>query len=427
MSPTIVCLIIFVLSLVLYASNKLPMGVTSILAILALMFTGCIDGKAALAQFSNSNAILVASMFIMSSCIGKTSYIDKFSRFVIKITGGTFRGAWLGYTILVLILTNLLTSPMVVFAILFPLCANMCDEFGVGRSKVMYPLIVLALVCCTILPTGYSITAVGQKNGYFEQFGFTGVSIDFVDFTKARWPVFIIAFLWANFYVLKVAPEKPIIPIEDTKKSGEKKQLSRFSDIAGVVIFAVVVLMMLFNAKTGIAPWKVAMAGAVLSVVCGVMNKKEAIDAMNVDIVLMLVGALTMANALSATGAGELVGNWLSTIVGGTHNSYVLGALFYIIPFLVTQFMMNQAVMNIFYPIGILTCQALGANPVGICILITAACLSSFLTPLATPGVAMCMGIGGYDIKSLGKMGWLLSIVLAVVQVVFVMTIFPAF
>lgn len=428
MSAMVICLIIFVVSLILYASNIFPMGVTAILSLMALMFTNCLDGTAALAQFSNTNVILIASMFLMSSAIGRTSYIERFSKFVIKVTGGTFKGAWLGYTLLALILTNLLTSPMVVFSILFPLCGSMCDEFGVSRSKVMYPLMVLTLVGCTVAPTGYTVTAVGQISGYFESLGFENVSINFMDFLKGRWPLIIIAILWSMFYVLKVSPDQPITEMADKGMSGSsKKQLSKFADLAGVIIFIVVVILMLFNQQIGIEPWKVAMAGAVLAVACGVMNAKEAVEAMNINIVLMLVGALTMASALSSTGAGALVGEWLGNSVGGTRNGYILGALFYIVPFIVTQFMMNQAVMNIFYPIGILTCQALGANPVGVCILITAACLSSFLTPLATPGIAMCMGLGGYDLKSLVKMGWLLSVVLAIVQVGWIMTIYPAF
>ena len=60
-------------------------------------------------------------------------------------------------------------------------------------------------------------------------------------------------------------------------------------------------------------------------------------------------------------------------------------------------------------------------------ILVTAGCLTAFLTPLATPAIPMCMGAGGYDIKSLFKQGWLISVVLMVCYVIYTMTVMPAF
>ena len=56
-----------------------------------------------------------------------------------------------------------------------------------------------------------------------------------------------------------------------------------------------------------------------------------------------------------------MIGNALATAVGGTHNNYILGALFFIIPFLLTQFMLNRSVSAVFVPICLLTCP--GCQP----------------------------------------------------------------
>ena len=57
------------------------------------------------------------------------------------------------------------------------------------------------------------------------------------------------------------------------------------------------------------------------------------LNAIPLDMILLTVGALGLGTALTATGAGQVVGDWLSTIVGGNANNYVLGALFFLIPF----------------------------------------------------------------------------------------------
>jgi di/tricarboxylate transporter len=63
----------------------------------------------------------------------------------------------------------------------------------------------------------------------------------------------------------------------------------------------------------------------------------------------------------------------------------------------------KEAIASINWPIAILACKAMGANPIGIIILVQSACLSSFMTPMATPAVPMCMASGGYNIPSLIK------------------------
>ena len=92
-----------------------------------------------------------------------------------------------------------------------------------------------------------------------------------------------------------------------------------------------------------------------------------------------------------------------------------------------TQFMLNRSVSAVFIPICLLTCSALGANPTGLVLLVNAASLTAFLTPMATPAVPMCMADGGYDLKSLFKSGALITLILPFIYIFYTMTVFPAF
>ena len=143
--------------------------------------------------------------------------------------------------------------------------------------------------------------------------------------------------------------------------------------------------------------------------------------------VLLFVGSLAMGGALSQTGAGEVVGGVLANVANRINNPYIIGFMFFIVPFLLTQIMMNRTVMIIFIPIAILACKAMEANPIGIIILVQSACLSSFMTPMATPAVPMCMAAGGYNLKSLAKQSVIPALLLCIVSVSWIMTIFPMF
>lgn len=427
MSSMTICIIIFVISLVLYGINKLPMGIVGMSTLLALVFTKCLDAKSALNYFSNNNVIMMASMFVVSAGLSRTSLIDRFSGAVNRLTGGSFRRTYLCYLVLAMALTNLMNSPGACFCVIFPLAAQMCLDYNVSPSKVMFPLGMVCVAGCCVLPFGGSIQESGIFQGFLETYG-TGLTFRPIDYTIGRWPILFIAPLWAWSIGYKLAPKKPVIPIAMTSvSSAEKKPLNKFADWAGVIIFFGVIVLFFMGGRIGVATWQACLLGAVLTVVCGTLTGREAIAALPIDLACMLIGTLAMAGALTKTGAGDVIGQALASVVGNVHNGYILGAIFFTIPFILTQFMQNQAVVNIFAPIVIMTCKSIGANPIGLLVIVTAAGLTAYMTPMATSAMPIVMGTGGYDIKSLVKQSWLVSILFGIIYVLYVMTVMPCF
>lgn len=219
------------------------------------------------------------------------------------------------------------------------------------------------------------------------------------------------------------------MPIEAKEKAaqGGQAKLSPVIDKIGIVIFFVTIIALIFSAQLKMTTWFIALVGSLLMVLFGVVDQKTALRDIPWDMLMLFVGALALGSALTNTGAGDMIGNALANAVGGTHNNYVLGALFFIIPFLLTQFMLNRAVSAVFVPICLLTCSALGANPIGLILLVNAGSLTAFLTPMATPAVPMCMADGGYDLKAIMKSGMLITLILPVIYICYTMTVLPAF
>lgn len=425
-----VCIIIFALTLVAYIVNKVPMWVTAMTSMILLVLTGCLQPATALSGFSNANTILMAGMFMVAAGLRNTSFVHNLCGFVMKLTKGSFLKAFFGYIVITVILTNFISSPMVVFAIVSPLVSALCDESDVSPSQVMFPLAVVAIGCCMTLPTDAAITQASQNNAFLATYEMSQYVIRPIDFFLAKWPMLLLIPAWAIFIAPKFMPKTPTLPINRSGKklNGSKKtELSGFSDAAGIFIFFATIIALFFSDKLGVANWTIACIGGILMVLCGVLTSKEAMGSLPLDMILLFVGALGLGSALSETGAGDVIGQWLSIIVGGTKNGYIIGALFFIVPFIVTQFMLNRAVIQVFTPICILACKALGANPVGPMILVSVGCLTAFLTPMATPAIPMAMAEGGYTLKDLIKGGWLVTIILTGVYVFYVMTIFPAF
>ena len=428
-SQIIICMAIFVVTLISYMLNKIPMWVTAMLSMAALYITGCIDDTGALSGFANNNTILMATMFMVAAGFRRTSLVETMCNGLLRLTKGSFQKAYVGYLLLGALLTNFISSPMVVYAIVSPLMSALCDKVGQSRSKYMFPLMIVCVSCCGILPLPSAIQQAGQFTGFMETYGFTGMTFQPIYFFLGAWPVLLVVVAWSAILGPKFAPAEPVIPIATKAQGGAQtqKQLSPFADKMGIFLFFATVILLIFSAQLKLTTWWVSLMGALLMVLFGVLDSKTALRDIPWDMLMLFVGALALGTALTNTGAGEMIGNALATAVGGTTNSYVLGAVFFIIPFILTQFMLNRAVSAVFVPICLLTAKALGANPIGLVLLVNSASLTAFMTPMATPAVAMCMADGGYDLKSLFKSAWSITLILPIIYIPYTMTIFPCF
>ena len=65
-AQTIICLTVFVITLILYMSNKFPLPLVSMTAMGVYVITGCLAPADALSCFSNSSVIIMGSMFIVA-------------------------------------------------------------------------------------------------------------------------------------------------------------------------------------------------------------------------------------------------------------------------------------------------------------------------------------------------------------------------
>jgi sodium-dependent dicarboxylate transporter 2/3/5 len=329
-----------------------------------------------------------------------------------------------------MLLSQISGSSSAAFSIMFPLVFSMCDELGFTRSKMLFSIGLVSITTCATLPIGGSAATYAQYNGYLESFKITQYSVGFFDPMIARLPSLIAICIYAIYFAPKFCPSLP--PVEINQNSDRAKRnrapLNPLQEKVGYLTFIMVIAGMLLADTIKVPAWLITLIGALILTSFGVLSVKDVYASASMGgIVMMYVGVLSVGTALTNTGAGDVVGKGVASLLGNTHNGYVLGLAFFLAPFLLTQVMNNRAVSNIFIPITIMTCSAVGCNPVGPLMLTLAGALSAIMTPMATATVNMFMGLGGYDQKAMLKMSILPSIILTVVNVLWIMTIFPAF
>lgn len=422
----IICLVIFLLTIIGYCSGIYSLATVAITSMMALVLTGCLGAADTLAYFSNANVIMIAGMCIVAAGFNRTSFCLSIAGRISDLAKGSLKKMMLGYVLIGVLLSQFIQSPVVVFGIIAPMLAASAESMDVRPSKVMFPVGIATIVTCCTVPVGAGATVAAELNAYLESYGYTDFMVGMMDPLKGRLPLLIITIIYCAFFAVKFAPDAPIVEAINVKASGDQQKLNKMQEYAGILIFFGDALALMFASKIGLANWEITVVGAVLMILFGVLKPKEATASIPLSMLLLIVGALAMSGALGATGAGQLIGDVIAKLVTAVNgNSYIVGLIFFIVPFVLTQVMQNRGAMMTFHPIAIATCASIGGNPVGLMIIVQAACLSAFMTPMATPAVPYIMDYGGYDQKSMFKQSWLFALICCVVTVGWVMTIFP--
>lgn len=116
----IICIAIFLLMIVLFLTNKIPMAFSALIAMMLLMLTGCIDPTSALATFGSTTVITMVSMYIVAAGLSRTQMINKLSSVLLKATGGSFTKVLATYVVATCILGQFVPSIIATFVMVTP-------------------------------------------------------------------------------------------------------------------------------------------------------------------------------------------------------------------------------------------------------------------------------------------------------------------
>ena len=104
-----------------------------------------------------------------------------------------------------------------------------------------------------------------------------------------------------------------------------------------------------------------ALLGAGLMLVFGVVSPEAAIDAINMDIVLLLVGMMLLVAGLELCGFFEWVSLWM---IRHSKSQFQLLVLTMVVTGALSALVLNDTVVLLFTPIIIRTCRLLKSNPI---------------------------------------------------------------
>ena len=167
----------------------------------------------------------------------------------------------------------------------------------------------------------------------------------------------------------------------------------------------------------------VALTAAVLLVLLRCLTTREAYDAIDWRILVLVASLLGLATAMETSGTAQ----YLATTIAAAASDLgplALLAGFYILTVALTQPMSNQAAALVVLPLALLTARNLGLNPRTFAITITLAASCSFITPLE-PASLLVYGPGRYRFSDYFRVGLPLTLLVFAMNLFVVPRIWP--
>src|SRR3954447_9317669 len=185
--PVATVLVLLLIALVLFATEKIPIDIVTILLVIGLVLTNTLTVSEAFSGFGNDIVITIAGLFILTGGLAKTGVIDVVGRKLQRVAAGSeFR-----LSVLVMLVAAACASIMkntTTTAMFVPVVLGMSERAKISPSKLMMPLAFGAILggTCTLIGTSTNLAVSGALPRYnmapFSMFELSSVGIPIVVF-----------------------------------------------------------------------------------------------------------------------------------------------------------------------------------------------------------------------------------------------------
>lgn len=422
MNPAIITLLFLAFAIVMFVSEKIPLGLTSMIVCVGLIVTGVLGWKDAFAGFIDSNVILFVAMFVVGGALFETGMANKIGGLVTKFAKSE-RSLIVAIMLIVGLMSGVLSNTGTA-AILIPVVIGIAAKSGFKRSRLLMPLVFAAAMGGNLSLIGAPGNMIGQS--VLEEA--TGQSFGFFEYAIVGLPILIVGILFYATIGFRLLPNHDVQDeggAFDTEK--DFSDVPKWKQILSLVILVGTLIGMIFEDKIGIKLCVTGSIGALLLVLTGVISEKDAIQSIDLKTIFLFGGTLSLAAALKSTGAGEMIASTVIGMLGDNPSPLLLTFVVFIICAVLTNFMSNTATTALMAPICLAIAQGMGADPRAVLMACVIGGSCAYATPIGMPANTMVLGVGGYKFKDYVKSGLPLIVIATIVSMVILPIAFPFF
>lgn len=419
MSPTTITLIFLAFAVVMFVTEKIPLGVTSMIVCIGLVITGVLNVNDAFSGFINSNVILFVAMFIVGGALFETGMANEIGSLVTKFAKSE-RGLIVAIMVIVGVMSGFLSNTGTA-AVLIPVVIGIAAKSGYKRSRLLMPLVFAAAM-------GGNLSLIGAPGNMIAQSALEplGLSFGFFEYAVVGLPILIVGILFYATIGFRILPnhdtEEDDSIFDETQ---EFRSVPKWKKILSLVILIATLVGMIFEEKIGVKLCITGGVGALLLILTGVISEKDALKSIDLKTIFLFGGTLSLAKALEVTGAGELIADKVIGALGDHPSPIFFTLVVFLLCCAMTNFMSNTATTALMAPICLSIAQGMGADPRAVLMACVIGGSCAYATPIGMPANTMVVGAGNYKFIDYAKSGLPLIVIATVISMIILPIAFP--
>ncbi|MBQ9989676.1 MAG: SLC13/DASS family transporter [Lachnospiraceae bacterium] len=417
-------LLILAICLVLFLTKWISATVTAMLGCLMMVLFKVGSFEEIFSGFSSSIVLLMAGAMIVGLAMFNTGTAQLLGRAAVKFSRGGEKGFLLAICILTGLMSMFLANTALI-ASFIPIIDSVAEASGrMKRRNLVLPMALSAMFggASILIGTTPQLTA----NALLLEL--SGMEMGMWTLTGPGLLIFAVYLIYLYFWgyadgnrIWGNREEILLCGEEGAKEPAEEE----IYDKKKISIMLVIIGLMILSYIFGIFSTAVtAMLAAVLCLLTGLLTVEDVVKKLQWETIVFLAGCLGIANGLSGSGAGELVGSGVISLLGGITSPYLIFIVFVVITLGISQFITNSAAIVIVLPIALTMSRQLGFNEMAFTLGITLAASYASLTPLAASQIAMTE-VAGYEFSDYFRYGWKLTLLALVGILIFIPLFFP--
>ena len=422
MSPSTITLLFLAFAIVMFVTEKIPLGLTSMIVCVGLAVTKVLDLNGAFKGFINSNVILFVAMFIVGGALFETGMANEIGGIVTKFAKSE-RQLIVSIMVIVGLMSGVLSNTGTA-AVLIPVVIGIAAKSGFHRSRLLMPLVFAAAM-------GGNLSLIGAPGNMIAQSTLepTGLKFGFFEYAIVGLPILIAGILFYATVGFKLLPNHA--PKDDGESVFDEQRdfsaVPQWKKVLSLVILVATLLAMIFEDAIHISLAVSGCIGAILLILTGVISEKEALKSIDLKTIFLFGGTLSLAEALDKTGAGSMIADKVVGALGQNPSPLLLTFVVFILCCVMTNFMSNTATTALMAPICLSIAQGMGADPRAVLMACVIGGSCAYATPIGMPANTMVVGAGGYTFMDYVKSGLPLIVIATIVSMVILPIAFPFF
>jgi len=408
MTHSTIALIIIVVIFILYITEVFSVATTTMIGMLAFIFTGILSYEEAFNCFASTPVMLTLGVIMIANSLVDNGIGSSIEKLMVHVEQRSEKSLAL-IVLLTTAFISIFTNNSAIVATYMPLLASisMMTHGHITKKNTYMPLAVGSLLGGTGSLAGGTAPLLAN-----EVLAYSGAE-EFRFFSTLPVSLCVIICIAICFWLFLYRLQLKWFDFEETNSANltgiHTIPFNKRNIVISIIVFLSCIILFIFR-PFGWELGFIAITGVVILIATKCLDGKRALSETPWSAIITLGAALAMAKGFVASGAGHTIITWLMTTLGdNVLNPIVMVTIFLFTGFLLSQFMSNGSLVSMLCAIAIPMSIEVGIDPKPVALACVFGSSFAMATPVATTTVTMVQ-VAGYRFKDYFRFGGLVGV-----------------